>query len=149
MYLNIMNKRKVPVQYLCLDEVAIIYPFDHIYISSSSTSFAQTAHRRPFDHPTLIHYYNSIRESMASTMAKQFLAQILTIDNTVKSEDSQDCIICHEKCGTLSQETGTIELEVRLPCKHAVSSAVSHPLPQPPSHLLLIMRSLVHYNMAF
>ena len=62
-------------------------------------------------------------------MAQQFLARILTMDNAVKSEDGQDCIICQEKCGTLSQETRTIELEVRLPCNHTVGSAVSPSLP--------------------
>lgn len=60
-------------------------------------------------------------------MAKEFLARTLTIENSVISESSQDCIICQEKCGTLSPETGIMELEVRLPCSHTVGSAVSHP----------------------
>ncbi|CAD6575003.1 MAG: hypothetical protein ASARMPREDX12_007057 [Alectoria sarmentosa] len=56
-------------------------------------------------------------------MAKEFLARILTIENSVTFESSQDCIICQEKCGTLSPETGIMELEVRLPCSHTVGSA--------------------------
>lgn len=60
-------------------------------------------------------------------MAKEFLARILTIENSVASNGDQDCIICQEKCGTLSSETGIMELEVRLPCNHTVGSAVSHP----------------------
>lgn len=60
-------------------------------------------------------------------MAKEFLARILTIENSIKSEGSQDCIICQEKCGTLSPETGIMELEVKLGCGHTAGSAVSYP----------------------
>lgn len=59
-------------------------------------------------------------------MAKAFLAKVLTIENCVTFECSQDCVICQEKCGTLSPETGIMELEVRLPCGHTAGSAVSH-----------------------
>lgn len=59
-------------------------------------------------------------------MAKAFLAEILTTANSITSERSQDCVICLERCGTLSLETGITELEVRLPCSHIVGSAVSH-----------------------
>ena len=62
-------------------------------------------------------------------MAKEFLARILTIENSVTSEGSQDCIICQERCGTLSPETGVMELEIRLPCSHTAGSAVGDGLP--------------------
>lgn len=61
-------------------------------------------------------------------MAKAFLAEILSTQNSITSERSQDCVICLERCGTLSSETGIMELEVRLPCSHIVGSAVSHHL---------------------
>ena len=60
-------------------------------------------------------------------MATEFLARILTIENIVTSDGAQDCVVCQEKCGTLSPETGIMELEVRLPCGHTAGSAVSHP----------------------
>ena len=62
-----------------------------------------------------------------SSAAKVFLAKVLTIENSVTSEKSQNCIICQERCGSLSPETGVIEVEVRLPCNHTVGSAVSSP----------------------
>ena len=63
-----------------------------------------------------------------SSVAKTFLANILRIENSITSEQSDVCFICHERCGTLSPETGIMELEVRLPCNHTVGSGVSHPL---------------------
>lgn len=61
-------------------------------------------------------------------MAEAFLAEILSTQNSIASERSQDCVICLERCGTLSSETGIKELEVRLPCSHIMGSAVSQHL---------------------
>ena len=55
-------------------------------------------------------------------MAKVFLDQILKIENSVRSDDRQRCIICLEAIGSLSSETGIIECQIRLPCNHLVGS---------------------------
>lgn len=56
-------------------------------------------------------------------MSGQFLANILKIENSVKSNSSQPCCICLQDFGTLSAETGVIECGVRLPCSHFVGSS--------------------------
>ena len=40
-----------------------------------------------------------------------------------KRDEEERCSICLEEYGTLSRETGTIEVEVRLPCNHCTGSA--------------------------
>ena len=63
-------------------------------------------------------------------MAEYFLTRLLTTENRVKFEEgSQDCIICLDRYGTLSCESGIEEFEVRLPCNHTVGSAVGDPFP--------------------
>lgn len=74
-----------------------------------------------------IHLQPSTELLPHSPMAKAFLASVLTMENCVTLECSQDCVICQERCGTLSPETGIMELEVRLPCDHTAGSAVSRP----------------------
>ncbi len=56
-------------------------------------------------------------------MAEEFLRQLLQVHNRVESDEGQTCVICMESCGTMSQETGLLELAIRLPvCKHVVGS---------------------------
>ena len=58
-------------------------------------------------------------------MAQEFLNQLLRMENRVQNthEEEERCSICLEEYGTLSRETGTIEVEVRLPCNHCTGSA--------------------------
>ena len=60
-----------------------------------------------------------------SSAAKAFLAKVLTIQNSVTSENSQVCVICQERCGPSFPETGVMEVEVQLSCSHTVGFAVS------------------------
>lgn len=55
-------------------------------------------------------------------MAEAFLYDLLQMHNSVYIEDER-CSICLEEYGTLSRETGTMEVEMRLPCNHTVGSA--------------------------
>lgn len=55
-------------------------------------------------------------------MAEAFLRQLLQVHNRVESDEEQKCIICHEECGKMNQETGLLELAINLPCKHIVGS---------------------------
>lgn len=56
-------------------------------------------------------------------MAEAFLRQLLQVHNRVESDEGQTCVICMESCGTMNQETGLLELAIRLPvCKHVVGS---------------------------
>lgn len=56
-------------------------------------------------------------------MSELFLADILKIENSVKSDSSQPCCICLQDFGTLTSNTGVIECGVRLPCSHCVGSS--------------------------
>ena len=58
-------------------------------------------------------------------MAQKFLYQLLRMENRVqnKHDEEERCFICMEEYGTLSRETGAIEVEVRLPCNHCTGSA--------------------------
>ena len=55
-------------------------------------------------------------------MAEAFLHELLQAHNTVHIKGER-CGICLEGYGTLSRETGTIEVGIRLPCNHSVGSA--------------------------
>lgn len=56
-------------------------------------------------------------------MAEAFLRRLLRVDNHVQSDEDQKCVICMEECGTMNQETGLLELAIRLPfCRHIVGS---------------------------
>ena len=55
-------------------------------------------------------------------MAEAFLYELLQAHNRVNNQDER-CCICLEEYGTLSRETGTIEVEMRLPCDHSIGSA--------------------------
>lgn len=56
-------------------------------------------------------------------MAEAFLRQLLQVHNRVESGEDQTCVICMESCGTMSQESGLLELAIRLPsCRHIVGS---------------------------
>ena len=57
-------------------------------------------------------------------MAEEFRRALLQTSNIVPSSDieDQDCIICLQEIGKMSQETGLVELQVRLPCEHVVGS---------------------------
>ena len=55
-------------------------------------------------------------------MAEAFLRQLLRVENSVQPTGSERCIICLTECGTLCPETGVVEWEIRLPCKHSVGS---------------------------
>lgn len=81
-------------------------------------------------------------------MSKEFLARILTVQNSLTTQGSQDCPICQEKCGTLSPETGIMELEVRLPCNHTVGSAVSQTSHNFALYTMLILEIIVHCKLA-
>ena len=58
-------------------------------------------------------------------MAQAFLYQLLRMENRVQNIHGEEerCPICLEEYGTLSRETGTIEVEMRLPCNHCTGSA--------------------------
>ncbi len=56
-------------------------------------------------------------------MSERFLTQLLRIENRVESDSGVLCQICLSECGTLSSETGTIEIAIRLPCSHVLGSA--------------------------
>lgn len=57
-------------------------------------------------------------------MAEAFLRQILQATNRVQPDDEeQQCVICMEECGKMNEETGLLELAIRLPfCNHIVGS---------------------------
>ena len=58
-------------------------------------------------------------------MAEAFLNQLLRVENSVQAQpnsSSEPCIICFRDCGTLCPESGIVEWEIRLPCKHIVGS---------------------------
>ena len=56
-------------------------------------------------------------------MAEDFLRELLQVQNRVQSDEEQKCVICMEDCGTMNQETGLLELAIRLPfCSHIVGS---------------------------
>ena len=56
-------------------------------------------------------------------MSAAFLADVLTIENSIQSDSSQPCCICLQNFGTMSSETGVVEYGVRLPCSHYVGSS--------------------------
>ena len=58
-------------------------------------------------------------------MAQEFLYQLLRMENHVQNIHAEEerCFICLEEYGTLSRETGTIEVAIRLPCNHCTGSA--------------------------
>lgn len=56
-------------------------------------------------------------------MAETFLNELLQTANSVPSDDqNRDCVICLQETGTMSRDTGLIELQLRLPCRHIVGS---------------------------
>ena len=56
-------------------------------------------------------------------MAEIFLDELLRTSNSVQSDSQdRDCVICLQRTGTMSRETGLIELQLRLPCGHVVGS---------------------------
>ena len=55
-------------------------------------------------------------------MSEAFLYELLQESNVVRLEGEQ-CGICLEKYNTLSRETGTMEVAIRLPCNHIIGSA--------------------------
>ena len=55
-------------------------------------------------------------------MSRTLLKQILRIDNAVQSDDGQPCSICLQSCGTMSPESGIVEIKLRLPCNHNMGS---------------------------
>ena len=56
-------------------------------------------------------------------MAEAFRSQLLRDENRVQPCSDQPCMICLTQCDTLCPETGIVEWEVRLPCKHTVGSS--------------------------
>ena len=58
------------------------------------------------------------------TMAEEFCRALFQTSNVVPSSDTEDqnCVICLEKTGEMSRETGLVDLQVRLPCRHSVGS---------------------------
>lgn len=56
-------------------------------------------------------------------MSAEFLADLLKIENSIKSDPSQPCCICLQNFGTMSSESGVIEYGVRLTCSHYVGSS--------------------------
>ena len=56
-------------------------------------------------------------------MAETFLHELFQPSNLVQSDtQEQKCDICLQETGSMSRETGLIELQVRLPCSHVVGS---------------------------
>ena len=57
-------------------------------------------------------------------MAQEFFRALFQTSNIVPPTNTEDqnCIICLEKTGEMSQETGLVEFQVRLPCGHNVGS---------------------------
>ena len=55
-------------------------------------------------------------------MAEAFLHELLQTSNSVQSDTQDHCVICLQETGTMSPETGFIELMLRLPCSHLVGS---------------------------
>ncbi|KAF6238947.1 hypothetical protein HO173_002819 [Letharia columbiana] len=55
-------------------------------------------------------------------MAAAFLSQLLRVENSVEPNSSDRCIVCLTECGTLCDESGIVEWEMRLPCDHKVGS---------------------------
>ena len=55
-------------------------------------------------------------------MAQAFLNNLLQMQNTGQNQGER-CAICLEGYGTLSRDTGTIEIGIRLPCSHSIGSA--------------------------
>ena len=90
--------------------------------------FRFTIHRsRSTQLPTSIttphsQYEISRNKIQAFRMAEAFLYELLQMHNSVHTPEER-CSICLEEYGTLSRETGTIEVEIRLPCKHTIGSA--------------------------
>lgn len=71
------------------------------------------------DHRThTTHVYDLPRTPM---MAEAFLNQILVAENRVESEGIAQCCVCLQRYGALT-DTGAIECEIRLPCKHSLGS---------------------------
>ena len=54
-------------------------------------------------------------------MSEAFLRQLLRVENSVQ-EQPNSCFICYTEYGTLCEKTGTVEVAIRLPCKHIVGS---------------------------
>ncbi|KAL9065058.1 MAG: hypothetical protein Q9161_008477 [Pseudevernia consocians] len=55
-------------------------------------------------------------------MADAFLYELLQMHNSVHNPEER-CTICLEEYGTLSRDTGNLEVAIRLPCNHTVGSA--------------------------
>ena len=55
-------------------------------------------------------------------MAEAFLYQLLQAHNRVETKGER-CPICLEEYGTLSRETGSLEVQIHLPCNHLIGSA--------------------------
>lgn len=72
---------------------------------------------------SLVKLKNPQNRLLFLTMSEAFLKQILSTDNTVQPDDGQPCYICLEACGTVSPESGIVEIKVRLPCNHTMGSA--------------------------
>lgn len=56
------------------------------------------------------------------TMAEAFLRELLQVRNSIQPTSGDQCVICFAECGTLCNETGIVEVEIRLPCNHIVGS---------------------------
>ncbi|CAD6580019.1 MAG: transcription initiation factor IIB [Alectoria sarmentosa] len=56
-------------------------------------------------------------------MAAAFLGLLLRVENSVQPNSGERCIICFTAYGTLCNETGVVEWEIRLPCNHTVGSS--------------------------
>ena len=79
-----------------------------------------------FNHSNLEHDYSKPTTPLvaitAFNMSEAFLYELLQESNVVRLEGEQ-CGICLEKYNTLSRETGTMEVAIRLPCNHVIGSA--------------------------
>lgn len=120
----------------------------HTYIYRNQTQVRESNNLQTVPQPDT----GSINQQFADhiltfTMSKEFLTQILTLENSVTSDAGQACPICLEAYGSISSETGVIECGVGLPCSHVVGSAVSLP---PPScaTLMLTLRFTVYRPVA-
>ena len=65
------------------------------------------------------------RQAHHHNMSREFLESLLSrTENYVRSaQGDATCTICLEKYNALNIETGTLEIEIRLPCGHGVGSS--------------------------
>lgn len=113
---------------LCGESTIDLNVLSSFYLSFLSVS-SFTYHRSRFpqlsssqDHSNTAFTQKLNCKNAFLSMAAEFLYELLQLQNSV-DHPNERCGICLEEYGTLSRETGTIEIEIRLPCSHTIGSA--------------------------